>query len=110
MSHLSHNPYEHLPWPQLGDTLRPAVEQIRQSVPPPEALNRSLARARRIAPPGLRAWNGRRVQLFATGIVAATLLITLGMCCSTYPPGGYRAGPNETEEGNERPSGKPTYQ
>jgi hypothetical protein len=90
MADTAHNPDDRSSWPELGEPLRWAVEAVRQSPPPPDAVNRAVVRALQIDRVG-RPWNGRSMPLFATGALVALLLLGLGLRC-TYPPGGYVAG------------------
>jgi hypothetical protein len=91
MAHPAHNPDDHPCWPELGEPLRWAVEEVRQVPPPADAVQRSVERALRIDRGGSRPFHGRNLQLFATGALVALVLIGLGVRC-TYPPSGYIAG------------------
>jgi hypothetical protein len=91
MAQTSHNP-EPIPWLDLGDPLRLAVQQVRQSPPPPDAVSRCVSRARLIGQSPRRGWVGRRMGLLVTGAVAATLLIVLGLGYRSFRAGGFLAG------------------
>ena len=85
----SHNPDER---PDLGEVLRPAVEEIRQAAAPREAVDRSVNRALRIgARPTPRRWTGRRTFFLFSGTLAASLLVAALAQVGSFPPVGYFA-------------------
>jgi hypothetical protein len=109
MEHKSHNPDDR-PWSHPGDALRRAIETVRQSPPPPQAVERSLERARRIGQPRPHGGGPRRLPLLVSGAVAAVLLIALGLRYGAYPPGGYLAGTRPVKGGDRaalRPDAEP---
>jgi hypothetical protein len=102
MALTSHNSDDHTPWPELGDALLSAVEQVRRSMPPPTSVDRAMTRARLIGQSGPGLWSGRRVQLFATTAAAVSLLLILGWRHGAYPPGGYLARLKNKSGGDEQ--------
>jgi tetratricopeptide (TPR) repeat protein len=69
---------EPTPLQEVGDTLRPAVEQVRAQTPPADAQGRSLDRAQRLGPPPVRSH--RRLQwLVAVGGIAAMILVGVAL-------------------------------
>jgi hypothetical protein len=65
---------EPTPIQEVGDTLRPAVEQVRSSAPPPEAVERSIDRAQRLGPPIWRPSRRRLAWVAVAAGIAAVLL------------------------------------
>ncbi len=72
---------------ELGEVLRPAVEQVRRDPPPEAARARALGRARRIGQPAGGPANGWPARLVLLAGAAASLL--LGM---SLRPGHQHAG------------------
>jgi hypothetical protein len=85
------NPDNSPRWPELPDSLRSAVEQVRQSPPPPAALDRAVMRARQIGRHRPAYWSSRGIQLFAATLAASTLFIALGLRDRLYPSDSYLA-------------------
>ena len=66
---------EPTPMQELSTALRPAVEQVRFSVPPAEAVERSMDHAQRLGPPLRRPSRRRLVAVaMAAGIAAVALV------------------------------------
>src|SRR6185437_14716453 len=81
-------PNEPTPLQEVGDTLRPAVEQVRAVVPPPDAVERSVDHAQRLGPPRRRS---RR--WLATSAVAAGIAVVIFV--------GFRLWPGQFEKRSE---------
>jgi tetratricopeptide (TPR) repeat protein len=62
------------PMQELGDTLRPAVEQVRAAAPPVDAVERSMDRAQHLGPP-LRRRSRRWLAYSAAAGIAAAILV-----------------------------------
>src|SRR5579871_1815794 len=62
----------------LNEPLRSAVEQVRQSVPPADAVERSLDRVQRLGPP-MRRRSRRWLIYSAAAGIAAVILIGYGV-------------------------------
>ena len=61
---------EPTPMQELGDALRPAVEKVRSSAPPAEAVERSIDRAQRLGPPIWRPSRRRRAWVACAAGIA----------------------------------------
>jgi hypothetical protein len=88
----SHNTDAPGPWSELPDILSEAVRQVREAPVPADVEKRTLDRACRLAHRGPQAphWPTRRLWL-CSGVVAASLLVGLGLYLDRYPPSGYQA-------------------
>lgn len=109
----SHNPDDHH---DLGELLRPAVEQIRRSPIPLDAVDRSVQRAVRIpAPASPVRWTGRRTFVLLASAVAASVLLPLLSHVGSFPSVGfiartkYEATPDDHDALLVRPTPPPTW-
>jgi hypothetical protein len=78
MSESAHNP-DRPNLDELGESLRPAVEQVLDEPIPVAARERSLARARRLKCRQPQPWRHRRADLLAVASIAALFLLGLGL-------------------------------
>ncbi len=96
----SHNPDDPL---NLGEVLRPAVEQIRRSPLPHEAVDRSVRRAVRIHIPSTPVrWTGRRKFVLLASAVAASVLFAVLSHVGSFPSVRFFARTNNDIPPNDR--------
>jgi Ca-activated chloride channel family protein len=78
------NPDVETPLKELNDTLRTAVERVRETPPPQEALDRALSRAQRLGSPKARPWRWA-LKPAMVAAVAAVLLLALTLWLFSPP-------------------------
>lgn len=91
---------------ELGDVLRPAVEQVRMQALPQEALSRSLGRARALGPPPVKFWRRPEVRMLATAAAAALVVAVLSVWARHYITGMNQLAPlrlSDPAEQNQPP-------
>ncbi len=71
------------PMQELGDALRPAVEQVRAAVPSAEAVARSVDRAEKLGPPPRR--RSRRWLAWGAAAAAVAAVVILGYQLWPHP-------------------------
>ncbi len=79
MDDKTSSPNEPTPLQEVGDALRPAVEQVCAVAPPPDAVERSIDHAQRLGPPMRR--RRRRVLAWSAAAagIAAVVLVGYGL-------------------------------
>ena len=98
----SHNPDDRR---DLGEVLRPAVEQIRRAVVPRDAVHRSVDRALHIVTsPTPRRWPGRRTFVLLVGAMAASVLLAVLSQVASFTSLGFFARMEEDRSPPNRDS------